>query len=449
MATTVTPVPSSTPRVVTTAAPEATAKASKPPAASVKTPAATPLPMPPVTGIFDSLWGAAKSTLQATRQIANSAFEQAKTDRENGKGIVNGMQDFSTTVNDLLKLLGSHAQTMGYSKSQQQNLTLDQAGAIAQNYATLSVKDLLAEGAAGISGSSNASTGGAGILELVLSNLGAAPVAAGQGAPSQQTTGGRVTAPSAGTALTGGPLSAQIMGAVGAAHGAWQVFANWGRTDPVSGAINGFTAGAYLGGSVFGAPGAAIGGVIGGLVGLASGLARRSGKPAEQLARDQVRAALQSNGILTKNWELTLADGTHYDIGKDGNHKLVSADGSSRKAFDIDLSNPLTAEAIALVQPLGLLVSGGNPNLAREFTGYFANAVISNAKTPEEARLNAVALLKSMKVDPKQIAEGIATLVKQGTLSEETGKAYLTGLARLIDADKPAKTSSSGTKKAA
>lgn len=389
-------------------------------------PAATPIPQ----GLFTQIIDNTRNTLQASRQIAASATNQARTDRAEGKGLMSGMREFTSTVNDLMTLMSNQARASGHSPSQQEKLTLEQLGAIAQDYAYLSARESLIEGATSITGQSSRALSEMSTIDLILENLSGSPQPGNHSAPAGSGVAATGIGAGAGKAglSPGASVSSQILGAVGAAYGAYQVLANWGRTDPVSGAINGFTAGAYLGGATFGPMGAAVGGVIGGIVGLASGLFSRSGKSADQVARDQVRTLMQNSGMITENWELSLANGVLYDIGKDGKFELRNMDGSSRRAYEVDFGNPLAAETVAMVQPLGMLIAGGNRKLANQISGYFANAALSNATDLDSARKNATAILKSIKIPAEQLAQGIAAMVKQGAISEADGKIYLKGL---------------------
>jgi hypothetical protein len=144
--------------------------------------------------------------------------------------------------------------------------------------------------------------------------------------------------------------------------------------------------------------------------------------------------------MINDSWQLTLADGSLYDIGKDGKFKLTNTDGSTRRAYEVDFKNPLAEQTVAMLQPLAFLVTGGNQKLANDFTGYFVNAALSNAKTLADARKNAVAIFSSAQIEPQKIAEAIVALVQRGSISEERGKAYLSGLALLLENTKAAST---------
>lgn len=92
------------------------------------------------------------------------------------------------------------------------------------------------------------------------------------------------------------------------------------RNSAIAGAASGASIGAgvdmYTGGATMGL-GTVIGAVVGGLAG-AVGSWTGSHKAADQQQRDHVRSVLQENNILDKDWMGTLADGTKFDFGKDG-----------------------------------------------------------------------------------------------------------------------------------
>ena len=113
-----------------------------------------------------------------------------------------------------------------------------------------------------------------------------------------------------------------------------------------------------------------------------------SGKHDDQIVRDRWRDGLEKLGFATKNeigsHEITLADGSKYDIGRDGRTTVTGLDGSEIRPYNTDPSDQSTAQAIGLVQPLGAIMSGGTQNdktnkIFTDGTGYFSNAAQSNA----------------------------------------------------------------------
>jgi hypothetical protein len=188
------------------------------------------------------------------------------------------------------------------------------------------------------------------------------------------------------TANTPDSIWNKIMGAAGAAQSVYEIFG--GRLNSVDGAMQGMATGAYIG-SMFGAgPGTAIGAVVGGLGGLISGMLKKSGKPIEQKERDLIRKQLQSVGILDSNWQITLANGLKFDLGKDGGAKLRNLDGGQRSYKEFDLSNPLTQAVAKFIYPLAQKITSGHERLSLEFTAYLTNAVNSNSESIEQSLLN-------------------------------------------------------------
>jgi hypothetical protein len=385
-----------------------------------------------------------KTNIGALKQIFSSSVEQAKADKASGKGAIEGSHSFSKTVSEMQSLFSKHAIKLGYSAKQQGSMNADQLGAIASSYAREGIRATLLDGAASTFGVKPEALANESLFDLTRYNLdlfNSSEAATIQGLQSTATNSstvvaakqnmGQATTGIAGVA-TGASLSAQLLGGIGAAYSGMQLISNWGNTDSVSGAINGFTAGAYIG-TMFGGPiGAAVGGAIGGIVGFASGFFGKSGKSEEQIARDNVRDLLQQNGVISKDWKLTLADGSGYDIGKDGRFKLDNVDGTKRHAYEIDFKNPLAGEAVGMLQPLLALMTGPNTRLTRDFIGYFTNATLSNAKNGEDVRQNILSIYKSLKLSTEQVVQGIATMVEKGMVTKDDGMAYLNGFATLL-----------------
>jgi len=234
------------------------------------------------------------------------------------------------------------------------------------------------------------------------------------------------TEASAGTSSLGG-----VAGFAGAAYSAYNLFKNWGKLSPVQGAMQGAATGAYIG-SVIPGVGTLIGGAVGGIVGALSGLFG-SGKSLDQKARDQVRKFLQQGGMVDENWCVTLADGSKYDIGKDGHFTLPNTDGTTRNAYDVDFSNPLAGQVVGWLNPLVATMVGADPKLQSQFVGYFTNAALSNAKDLDSAKQNVIALYKSAGADPTQLAQGLAGLAQQGKINQDYLMAYAGGLQSLFD----------------
>jgi len=157
-----------------------------------------------------------------------------------------------------------------------------------------------------------------------------------------------------------------------------------------------------------------------------------SSKGKDQVSRDAVRSMLQKNKFFGEggdDYSLDNADGTSFDIGKDGGARLEG----DRKYYDIDPSsqNPIQGQAIGAVNPLAYLITGGNEKLATNFAGYFTNTVMQGAGGEDYAVTNANALDKYKKAGfdtaEKAIA-GIDDLVKAGKLDPEKAEAFKGGI---------------------
>jgi hypothetical protein len=130
----------------------------------------------------------------------------------------------------------------------------------------------------------------------------------------------------------------------------------------VQGALN------YLIGGPYGHMIAAGAGVAGSMFG--------SKKGKDQQDRDRARKAFQEAGFVDENWNVELANGQKFDIGKDG--------GDPR--YMIDFEDPAVARDLGLVAPLATLMTGGSGKLKDDFSGYFTNAIRSGGDPVANAR---------------------------------------------------------------
>ena len=235
----------------------------------------------------------------------------------------------------------------------------------------------------------------------------------------------------AGAGLSSGASSA--MGALGAAYSAYNLISNFGHMTPMAGATNGAALGAYVGTSILPGIGTGVGAIIGGIAGGIAGLFH-NGKHKDQVARDAVRTQLQQIGLVDKDYQLTLADGSKFNIGVDGGHKFTNLDGTERRVYNTDGSNPLTGEVIGWAQPLAFLLTGGNKKLKDDFTGYFVNAALSNAGADiEVARKNIAGLFAQLQITPEQVLQGLQQGVAQGALTENEFMAFAHGIETLLN----------------
>ena len=380
---------------------------------------------------------------------------QRASDKAAGTGLFEGAAQFSSSVSDFvapllqsgrqgsfdrasfgsqLENLGRGAQNylIGTMKAEALNylssrLGVD-AGKLTLNQAADVVGNLLGKGELALS------PGATGVVEGLAGTAGQAAKGAGSAVASEAGS------------LTSG--ASKVLGAAGAAYSVYNLISNFGRMSPAQGAMNGASAGAYIG-SVVPGVGTVIGGAVGAVVGAVCGLIKKSGKGKDQLARDSVRDYMQKNDMVDKDWNLHLANGATFDIGKDGKSSLMNKDGGKRLTYETDFSNPLTGPTIGLANPLAYALCGGDRKLATAFAGYFTNAAISNTDDPEIARQNMVAIFETFKTTPEQMIGALGSLAQSGKISDGELQAFTNGIKELmtpIEAKPEAKTE---TKKAA
>ena len=124
----------------------------------------------------------------------------------------------------------------------------------------------------------------------------------------------------------------------------------------------------------------------------------KSGKSEAQQIRDDFRGFLKSEGVADDNYQVTLADGSKFDIGKDGKAKLQNVDNQTdRKYYEIDWQNPLAKKAVEMIDPK-VRENFQDGKQQEQFTAMLVNAATSNAKTPEEVQANINAMLGQSKL---------------------------------------------------
>lgn len=373
----------------------------------------------PLSGIVEQLLARISTLKTELTTVLKGTAQQRRSDQEHGIGILDGAGSFAKTVSSIFSSLASEGKGQTVSLGDIASDPIDRLGGLAQKQLLGDLKDeAIGEALSWLDIDPDKFS-----LESLLSGDFSSM------APDATVPG--PTAPNeAGAAAAGGSAADRIMGGLGAAYSLYNLFQGWGKGDIARGALNGFAAGGYLG-SFFTPVGTVIGGAIGALVGAAGGFFR-SGKSEDQIARDQVRELMQKNGMLDSDWQIQLAGGTLYDIGKDGGHRLKNLDGAERRAYQVDFENPLAHEAIGWVQPLAALICGGVPKLTTEFTGYFTNAVLSNATDRVSAHANALAFFQSLKIPAEQVVTGLGALLKEGKISEQVAQAFVGGFAGML-----------------
>jgi hypothetical protein len=204
---------------------------------------------------------------------------------------------------------------------------------------------------------------------------------------------------------------------------------NWGRSSPAAGASSGMAIGASLGTLFAPGVGTAIGIGVGALVGGLFGCIT-TGKQRDQKVRDSVRELLVQGGILNSDYQLQLADGSLYDMGKDGGPR---AEFGGRRPYEIDYSNPLAQYAIAWMDPIIALVSRGNTKIQTDFVGYFTNAILSNAKDLSDVRANVDLFLSKFGVTNDQLANAVGQMANAGMIDKTTAQGWIGAIQQRMD----------------
>lgn len=298
------------------------------------------------------------------------------------------------------------------------NAAKNKAEGAVKDYAVNKVDDALLGGGAGnitaFSPTANGATmfsGGSSVggTAVGTASNGGTLMSTGEVVPS---AAGEAVGSTAGAEAAGTFGAGQALGVAAGLYGGYKT-AQYQSDAPAGGerdknsALGGAASGAAIGGSIGSViPGAGtlIGAGVGAVVGGAAGYLGSvfgSDKNADQMARDKVREEMVKQGVIGNDYAVTLADGSKYNIGRDGNTQIINQgkniDGKmTRQAFDVDFSNPLAAETTAQSMALGMILTGGHKKLSDDFTGYVTNAALSNSKDQKTATLNLQAITKQM-----------------------------------------------------
>lgn len=253
---------------------------------------------------------------------------------------------------------------------------------------------LFSSGAGATTAATGAGTGTAGsgavAMPTLLGGGGAVPTAA---APGAATTTGASTLSSAGS------VALPVAAVVAAASNAWEtgmkdiVRGRGDRADWTNQGVN----------MMFGAaPNLALR-----FMGKRSiGAMMKSGKSQAQRIRDDFRGDLKEAGVADDKYNVTLADGTKFNIGLDGKTKYQNVgeniDGKkTRNAWDVDFSNPLAKFASDKIDPMIRSIYGADDPKAKffpgQYTGMLVNAATSNAKSEADVMANIETMLGKSK----------------------------------------------------
>ena len=152
--------------------------------------------------------------------------------------------------------------------------------------------------------------------------------------------------------------------------------------------------------------------------------------------RDSWRDGLEAQGfaqVIDGVHHVTLADGSLYNVGSDGGHKLpnvgLNVDGKTeRHTFDVDFSNGVTAASIPEGH-LFAIATGLDPTsdkghgLFERAMAQALNAATSNAVSVEEVRANYRAMLGD--TQPQDIGIRLEVLRATSKITEQEYQVYL------------------------
>lgn len=162
------------------------------------------------------------------------------------------------------------------------------------------------------------------------------------------------------------------------------------------------------------------------------------GKNDDQKRRDRIREYLEKNTPIVEKIDgshhITLADGSKFNIGRDGKSSFKGMDGEDVKyGYEADWSNPLTGYAAGTLNPLISMLFGDKSNA---FENQLINASVSNASSPQEVLENIRHFYGSFGFGNKQEAYAkVDELVASEKIPAEHAGAYKNALNQVFDAN--------------
>jgi len=274
------------------------------------------------------------------------------------------------------------------------------------------MKGLLDSGSTASAASTAGSTGttlaqqGVGLQDTVggavAQNMSTAPAnmsVAPSAAESMSTIGGEELGSNAGSSLTGGGLTgmATNTAAQNLASGVIGIAGVYGMSKMLEGNVRtrntksvgmkvaqGASSGAAIG-SVIPVIGTVIGGIVGAVAGLVRGL-WKSGKHGDQYNRDGFRAGMEGLGLATKgesgSHEVTLVDGTKFDIGRDGGFKQANGEPLYNMSEE-QMKTSEYAHSQGALMPLMHIVGGDDIGTGAQMSNYLTHAAMSSGNSSE------------------------------------------------------------------
>lgn len=151
-------------------------------------------------------------------------------------------------------------------------------------------------------------------------------------------------------------------------------------------------------------------------------------KSAEQQGRDIDRHKMLERKMINPDWTIGLSDGSRYDIGIDGKHRL--ADG--RKPWEIDMSKDYSGQDIGYINPLATIITGGDAGQrTSDLVGQLVNAARSGKGDPIK---NMVGFYKQAGLNSTAAIDRINKLEQLGLIDKVRADAYRGGVGQLKSA---------------
>lgn len=165
-----------------------------------------------------------------------------------------------------------------------------------------------------------------------------------------------------------------------------------------------------------------------------------SSKDETQRAREAMWGGLKKTGVVAKDNTWTKADGTTWDFGIDGDHKLdnkgANIDGKDKRHYyDVDFSDPNIGITVADLDPIGAIMAGGNEKGTKDATGKWVNAVTSSG----DPKANTLKVYTDLGFDRNTAWQTIDEMVKAKKLDQAKGDAYKNSIDRVFGAGEYAK----------
>lgn len=159
-----------------------------------------------------------------------------------------------------------------------------------------------------------------------------------------------------------------------------------------------------------------------------------STKGKDQLARDEVRGEAQKSGWLDSNFQAPINDNLTLDLGKDGGFQYTNKAGESRPVYNVDTSDPNSAQAVGWIQPLAAVLAKGDEKLTSDFTAELLNEITKDGTDSlDEIRKRVVQTYNHFQLKPSIVASAVTAM----KLDPNRKDAYLAAIENLKPGRKP------------